>query len=141
VSADMPIQDIFGFGVGPDIQPNVETLNFNRENLHMAVDTVSSILGDTEGFVEFEPVGRNSDGLVWEVRGKTFVGLTASERVVGTFAEGSTIEGFGISKKVLGKVLKTASSEVVRVADLNSSMLGVFVDDQVVYLMSKIHRG
>jgi hypothetical protein len=141
VGIDPPVSDIFAFGVDSEIQSSVQTLVFNRETLHQAVDTVSSILGDTEGFVEFEPVGRNSEGLIWEVRGKTSIGLTASEKVVGAFVEGSDIEGFGVSKKILGKVLKNSNDSEVRLADLNSSLLGVFIDDKVVYLMSKIHRG
>jgi hypothetical protein len=141
LSSDMIVKDIFCFGIDKNIQTEKNKLDFSREDLFMAVDTVSSILGDTEGFIEFEPLGRNSDGFVWEVKGKTFVGLAASERVIGSAVEGDIVEGFGVSKKVFGKILKNSTAEMVQLVDLSSSMLGILIDDQVVYLMSKTHRG
>lgn len=124
-------------GEGCMIPEGTEGYTFKKDELFNAVDLVATTLGDAESWISLSTVGRSGDSLVWEVAGKAYNGVEASEKLLSS--HGSIVKPFAVNKK---RMLRCMSSfgETIHLYDLSRSALALADDSgsQVALLIKAV---
>jgi hypothetical protein len=84
---------------------------FDSTELRAAVELVSTVLGEAEYWVHLGTLGVEGENLVWEVKGRSFSGVSASESILSS--SGDFCEFFSVNKKTFLKVLSAFCGKVV----------------------------
>lgn len=84
---------------------------FEAAELRSAVELVSTVLGESEYWVHLGTLGVKDESLVWEIKGQSFTGVSASESILSS--SGDFCEFFSVNKKSFLKILSAFCGKVV----------------------------
>jgi len=119
------------------IDVGIDSYKFVTIDLSNAVDLVSNIIGESEYWVQFELIGKSEDNLVWDINGKSYTGVSVSERVLST--NGELIDSFSVNKRSMLKSLNIFENSVY-LKDLGKSNIALsnFTGDKVIILTKAV---